>query len=999
MANNLGSTQRGLGNRCTPMLVMGDSREAAVISSDCTPQLVLTTASNVEPTGPEVTGNTSGVRNVKLPKQRKLYTRKKGQGNRNDGTRRKWTKEDYVMAMECKFRAENVGITWGLGRKVHEYWNQKGMFEIEEKILMNQIRAIVSKGWLTQLEMETIKRNVRRGSQNEEVTEIVDMQEEVVDLPEPNISMQEETVLEENHALSIEDELTEEEKNRLDRLRSIITGDNTAKIYDLKYQDRSKLKQEIGMMNNVLRCVQVTDITHLRNVVQAAAIVVGEAMGAKERQQKKEKKEPYWKRRIIGDISRLRKDLSRIEAWFGGRWKRGKKRDKDELDRKYKLKSKGFTLVMEELKQRITAKATKVKRYDNRIKQFQDNRDFRTNQGRFFKRLEGGDERTIQPNAAEATRFWNGIWGTNVSHNSEAEWITRAKESIKCEKQAAISITQEDVKGRLKSIPDWKGAGPDGIQGFWIKYLSAIHGVLARTLNDCIGSGEVPEWMVEGRTVLIMKDPSKGTEVGNYRPIACLNLIWKLMTGILSDKTYSHLDANNVLPDEQKGCRKSCQGTKDQLAIDRCILQNCKRRKTNLSMAWIDYKKAYDMVPHSWIVSTMEMVGLADNIVNLISGSMDKWKTNLYADGKHLGVVPIKRGIFQGDSFSPLLFVIALLPLTHVLREADMGYQMEKNGEKVNHLFFMDDLKLYGNSDNQIDSLVRTVWQCSEDICMEFGISKCAMVSLKRGKKVRCEGIRLPNDDEISEAESQGYKYLGVLEVDKVLCKEMKKKVEETYIRRVSLLIKSKLNGRNLVLALNSWAVAVIRYSAAFINWTKEETRVLDRRTRKLLVQGGAHHMKSNVMKLYVKRKNGGKGLIGVEECWAAEMRNIDYYVANSKEKLLKVVARLERLDREKIEGKEEYKTRMEREKIETIEGMELHGQFERQTKGEKTAESWNWLKYGNLKRETESLLLAAQEQALNTNSVKKIYDRDVSNKCRLCGTHVENVMHIVSGV
>ena len=111
-------------------------------------------------------------------------------------------------------------------------------------------------------------------------------------------------------------------------------------------------------------------------------------------------------------------------------------------------------------------------------------------------------------------------------------------------------------------------------------------------------------------------------------------------------------------------------------------------------MACVDYKKAYNMVPHSWIITTMGMVGLADNIIGLIKQSMNRWKTNLYADGKLLGSVPIRRGIFQGDSFPPLLF-IAFLPLTHILRETEMGYQLEKNGAKVNHLFFMDDLKLH----------------------------------------------------------------------------------------------------------------------------------------------------------------------------------------------------------------------------------------------------------------------------------------------------------------
>ena len=101
------------------------------------------------------------------------------------------------------------------------------------------------------------------------------------------------------------------------------------------------------------------------------------------------------------------------------------------------------------------------------------------------------------------------------------------------------------------------------------------------------------------------------------------------------------------------------------------------------------------MVPHSWVIRTLKMVGVADNLVECLRKSMDSWRTNLFSDGKLLGTVSINRGIFQGDSFSPLLFVIALIPLTHVLWEAKMGYQLEKNGPKISHMLFMDDLKLF----------------------------------------------------------------------------------------------------------------------------------------------------------------------------------------------------------------------------------------------------------------------------------------------------------------
>ena len=152
--------------------------------------------------------------------------------------------------------------------------------------------------------------------------------------------------------------------------------------------------------------------------------------------------------------------------------------------------------------------------------------------------------------------------------------------------------------------------------------------------------------MTKRRTILLIKDKVKGNAVGNYRPITCLPIMWKVLTGIVAVDLYQHLHQSSFLPDEQKGCRKESRGTKDQLVIDRAILRDCKQRKTNLAIAWIDYKKAYDSVPHSWILESLDLVGAADNIKRLMRESMESWKTQLTACGKDLGEVSIRRGIF-----------------------------------------------------------------------------------------------------------------------------------------------------------------------------------------------------------------------------------------------------------------------------------------------------------------------------------------------------------------
>ena len=69
----------------------------------------------------------------------------------------------------------------------------------------------------------------------------------------------------------------------------------------------------------------------------------------------------------------------------------------------------------------------------------------------------------------------------------------------------------------------------------------------------------------------------------------------------------------------------------------------------------------------------------------------------------------IKSGIFEGDSLSPLLFVLVVIPLTLVLRQTKVSYEVKKVGKKINHLLFMDDLKLFPKNEDQIDSLVNTV--------------------------------------------------------------------------------------------------------------------------------------------------------------------------------------------------------------------------------------------------------------------------------------------------
>ena len=89
------------------------------------------------------------------------------------------------------------------------------------------------------------------------------------------------------------------------------------------------------------------------------------------------------------------------------------------------------------------------------------------------------------------------------------------------------------------------------------------------------------------------------------------------------------------------------------------------------------------------------MYKISHETTNFIEKTMKKWRVELTAGGKNLAETKIHRGIFQGDALSPLLFISAMLPINHILRKCTAGYKLSRSQEKINHLMYMDDIKLF----------------------------------------------------------------------------------------------------------------------------------------------------------------------------------------------------------------------------------------------------------------------------------------------------------------
>ena len=149
--------------------------------------------------------------------------------------------------------------------------------------------------------------------------------------------------------------------------------------------------------------------------------------------------------------------------------------------------------------------------------------------------------------AEESKQFWGNIWSQSADHKKDGKWLQVLRKEVNVKKQEKIYITTGSLKKILGRMPNWKSPGPDLVQGFWLKNFSSLHERVRLQLKECLDNGFVPSWLTRGRTSLLQKHKSKGNVASNYRPITCLPLMWKLLTGVIAVQIYAHLGQEKLL--------------------------------------------------------------------------------------------------------------------------------------------------------------------------------------------------------------------------------------------------------------------------------------------------------------------------------------------------------------------------------------------------------------------------------------------------------------------
>ena len=818
--------------------------------------------------------------------------------------------------------------------------------------------------------------------------------------------------------------------------------------YHIKATDLKPLTNEMKSVNYIahqhlcnLKSDRNIELWDINVAVYSAAVTVLQSFNKLKEHKDTTAKQvstPKWIQNIDSKINSIRRKIAHlrliIKCKQNGTFTPHQERIHTQLKQKYG--STSFSMLHYKLKlneQELKATVERL-RYQKRLHERKTiNRKFKSNPKAVYREFkESAIKVTNTPSTEDVNKFWKGIWCNDKQYNGDSSWVKYLeKEYCKSTKQSVYNITNEILDKALTNMQNNKAPGPDRIVAFWYKHFDFYRSDLITLLQQTFKAGnELPPWLCKAQTLLLPKN--KDTQLAkNYRPIACLNIMYKLYTSCINMFIQDHCETNNIITMEQAGGKAKVWGCTEHLLINKMVSDEVISNRRNLCTMWLDYQKAFDSVPHSWLIKALELANIPTEIIHAVKSLTNNWATILRIHSItgtiESDLIKFVRGIFQGDTLSVILFILSVNPLSFILKQCKGYYVGSSANRSVNltHLFFVDDLKLYTTTMDNLKAMLDIITQFSNDIGMTFGESKCAYQIIERGKlqssteNIIMNGVTIRPLDE-----GECYKYLGQDENISLVGPINKEKVMKEYIHRVKKIWSSELSGYNKFIAHNAFAVPVLTPTFAILKWTLAEIDNIDVKTRKMLNITNNFHRNSDIDQLYLPRNAGGRGLCRIRTTF--ESRNIsvaNHLIANrNRNPYLEKVKQHEnntliRYANELLNSvnitEDDYTTtpsKLAKKYREQVYEEHKNKYLSKVTHGYITKTIANdplidhsasvaWCKDKTLTSHFESYVLAIKQQEIYTKDLlhRRGNSNEINNRCRLCKSKVEDITHVIS--
>ena len=226
------------------------------------------------------------------------------------------------------------------------------------------------------------------------------------------------------------------------------------------------------------------------------------------------------------------------------------------------------------------------------------------------------------------------------------------------------------------------------------------------------------------------------SQLTNHRPIALANTIYKFYTSTLTSILSSYGVKYQILHDNQEGFRAE-RNTSRQIQLLIVALEDASLMNQDIYIFYIDFKNVFGSTDHAKLLAIMKDLRYSTDPINLI-GYIYSQSSTIFT-GEHFSKtlpMPIQRGIIQGDTLSPYLFIIFLEPLLRWLQQRNNGYTFGTSKVKISSAAYADDLAAIANKLETLQTQLNKLDKLCKWTGMELGISKCAVTGCPNKSKL-----------------------------------------------------------------------------------------------------------------------------------------------------------------------------------------------------------------------------------------------------------------------
>ncbi|KAL8091333.1 hypothetical protein AgCh_033807 [Apium graveolens] len=344
-------------------------------------------------------------------------------------------------------------------------------------------------------------------------------------------------------------------------------------------------------------------------------------------------------------------------------------------------------------------------------------------------------------------------------------------------------VSSEEIKEVIFHMGDDKASGPDGYSALFFKKAWVIIGEdVCQAVKEFFVSGKLLK-EVNATLIALIPKIEHPTGVGDFRPIALCNVIYKCITKLIANRIKGCL---NELVDDTQNAFIPGRRISDNILLTQELLKNYHRNVGRPRCAIkVDIKKAYDSVSWDFLIDALQLFGFPERMIGWIRECISSPSYSVILNGQMHGYFKGEKGLRQGDPLSPYLFTLVMQMLSLMIKrrveeEGNFNYHPKCAKFNITHLSFADDLFLFC-------AATPTSVQILKDCMDEFG--RCSGLWPNNGKSEVFFG-NVPRDVKLLiqnildfNVGSLPVKYLGVPLISTTLwvndCKALIQKVRD----------------------------------------------------------------------------------------------------------------------------------------------------------------------------------------------------------------------------